>query len=306
MTESGPLHLDLDQLADALAGEPHEHLTGCADCTSRLAELEAADAGVVAALRALPDPAVPDDLAARLTAAFAAEAPLSAPVAETVLGPAASPRRTITALPAQAPRRRFLPAAAAAVLLVSGGGLGYALVSGSTSGSDTASRNSSDSGAETAGGSDLVLNASGTDYADTAAVTGVLPGVLAGSAGPVLLTDSAAAAVPAPPVAEAAPPSAEARTSTEQQAPAAATVAEDLLARLRTPAGLEDCLSAVLPPEEPDLRPRALDYATYQGQPALAVVLPDPDPAKLSVYVVGPDCAVADAKVLAFLRVDAP
>lgn len=289
MTPSGPLHLDLDQLADALAGEQHEHLAGCGDCTSRLAELQAAEAGVVAALRALPDPAVPADLAARLTAAFTAEAPLAAP------------RSTVTALPAAVPRRRWLPAAAAAVLVVSAGGLGYTLVTGSTSGggSDTAS---SDSGSVGGAAADLVLSTSGTDYADPAAVTGALPRILAGTA-ETSLTDSAAGTAPAP--AEAAPPDA-GRSSSEVPAPAAAMAAPDPLARLRTPAGLQDCLSAVLPPEEPDLRPLALDYASYQGQPALAVLLPDPDPAKVSVFVVGPDCAAADAKVLGFLRVDAP
>lgn len=285
MTDTGatgaPTHLDLDQLADALAGEPHEHLSGCADCTSRLAELRAAEAGVLAALRALPAPPVSADLADRLSAAFAAEPPLAE---------AAEPSN-VTALPARTPRRRFLPAAAAAVLLVSGGGLGYALLSGSSGGEQGAS----DAGAEAVGGAVLVTNTSGTDYADLASVEAVLPGVLAGTAASMLSMDSAAGAT------AAQPPSEQARTTTMQ-----APLAEDPLARLRTPAGLQDCLSAVLPPEEPDLRPRALDYATYQGQPALAVVLPDPDPAKLSVYVVGADCAAADAKVLGFLRVDAP
>lgn len=292
MTDSVPTHLDLDQLADALAGEPHEHLSGCASCTSRLGELAAAEAGVVAALRALPDPVVPDDLAERLQAAFAAEPALAEARSE--------PRGTVTALPARAPRRRLLPAAAAAVLVLSAGGLGYGLVSGSTSGSDTAG---TDAGGEAGGAGDLVLNASGTDYADTAAVTGALPAVLAGTA-TAPLTDSAAGAAPAQQLPDAAAPPDQSR-STELQAPAGATVA-DPLERLRTPAGLADCLSAVLPPEEPDLRPRALDYATYQGQPALAVVLPDPDPAKLSVFVVGAGCTAADAKVLGFLRVDAP
>lgn len=285
MTDAAPTHLDLDQLADALAGEPHEHLAGCASCTSRLGELQAAEAGVVAALRALPDPPVPAELADRLSAAFAAGSPLAAA------------RSSVTALPAQAPRRRFLPAAAAAVLLVSGAGLGYALVTGSTSGDDIAA--SGDSAAGLAAGRDLVQNASGADYADPASVSAALPAVLAGTARAAESMDSTA--MRAQPESED-----QADSSAELPAPAAAAVPEDPLARLRDPAGLQDCLTAVLPPEEPDLRPRALDYATYQGQPALAVVLPDPEPGKLSVFVVGPDCAAADAKVLSFLRVDAP
>lgn len=305
MTPSGPLHLDLDQLADALAGEQHGHLVGCAHCTSRLAELAAAEDRVVAALHAMTDPAIPPGLAERLAAAFAAEPPLAEPVAEPPAAPQTETPQgttlagTVTALPAPAPRRRFLPAVAAAVLLASAGGLGYALVTSSTSGNDAA-----DSGAAAASAAELLLSTSGTDYADAAAVTGALPRVLAGGATALQRTDGAAGAAQAP-EADAAAPDAT-RDSTEVQAPAVAAIVEDPLARLRTPAGLEDCLSAVLPPEEPDLRPLALDYASYQGQPALAVLLPDPDPAKLSVYVVGPDCAAADAKVLGFLRVDAP
>jgi hypothetical protein len=70
--------------------------------------------------------------------------------------------------------------------------------------------------------------------------------------------------------------------------------------------GLASCLAALLPPEEPDLRPLALDYASFGGAPALAVVLPDPDPAKLQVFVVGPGCSQADDGVLRFVRVARP
>ncbi len=301
--DPGTTHLDLDALADALAGEPHPHLSDCASCTSRLAELEAAEARVVASLRALPAPAMPDDLPARLSAAFAAESPLAAAAA----APAAA--GNVTALPERAPRRRFLPAAAAAVLLASGGGLGYALLTGGSSSDDTASMAAGDAGAESTG-SALPTSSTGTDYADAAAVGAVLPAVLAGGAAGVAADSTTTMAAPAaPPVGGTAPsaalPPEEARASVDVSATAAAP-ASDPLARLRTPGGLEECLSAVLPPEEPDLRPSALDYATYQGQPALAIVLPDPDPAKLSVFVVGADCAAADARVLSFLRVDAP
>lgn len=280
MTERGALHLDLDQLADALAGEGDAdsaaHRATCPSCTSRLAELEAAEGGVLAALRTLPDPVLPAGLADRLSAAFAAEpAPASA-------------AGTVTALPARAPRRRLLPAAAAAVLALSAGGLGYAVVSGSGGGADTASSNSA-AGGVAAG---PPTSASGADYADAAAVTGVLPDVLAGSAA---AEQDAVAGATAPETA---------RSATELRD--AAATAADPLGRLRTPEGLQDCLSAVLPPEEPDLQPRALDYARYQGRPALAVLLPDPDPAKVSVYVVGPQCAAADATLLGFFRVDAP
>lgn len=279
-------HLDLDALADALAGQGGEqtrgHLSSCGSCSSRLAELEAAEARVVAALGALPDPPLPDGLAERIEAVLRAEP-----------APTAGAGASVTALPARAPRRRLLPAAAAAVLVLTGAGLGVSLVGGG------ADEQTSKAGGSTAGAPPL--SSSGADYADPAAVTGVLPAVLAGGAGPGVSDSSAGTA------ADAAPPEAatsqDARATSQLPAPAAA---EDPLARLRTPEGLADCLSAVLPPEEPDLQPRALDYAQFRGQPALAVLLPDPDPGKVSVYVVGPACAAADAAVLGFFRVDAP
>lgn len=303
MTETSPSHLDLDTLADVLAGEADGsatgHLDACASCTSRLAELAAAEERVVATLSALPPPAVPDDLADRLTAALAAEAPLE-------------PRRsTVTALPERAKRSRsWLPAAAAAVLLVSGAGLGYALLEGprGTQSADSAAGAATD---------DLVLNASGTDYADAAAVTDALPGVLAGTAGDVELEPASARA------GEARARAGEAQrqaggagggATTEESSGDAMSSAEapdasltgNELERLRTPEALTDCLAALLPPEEPETRPLALDYASYAGQPALAVVLPDPDPAKLSVFVVGPGCSRADDSLLHFFRIDAP
>lgn len=54
------------------------------------------------------------------------------------------------------------------------------------------------------------------------------------------------------------------------------------------------------------MRPLALDYARYRGMPALAVVLPDPDPAKVSVFVVGPDCSRNDDDTLFFTRLARP
>ncbi len=92
--------------------------------------------------------------------------------------------------------------------------------------------------------------------------------------------------------------------SNDEVAPLA--VPEDGLAMLRTPEGLAACLSSLLPPDEPDLVPLAVDYATYAGQPALAVLLPDPDPAQVSVFVVGAGCSAEDDGTLFFLRAPRP
>ena len=64
-------HLDLDALADVLAGERDDaHLRTCRHCTDRLGELAAADASVAGALGALPAPPLPDGLSARLAQAL--------------------------------------------------------------------------------------------------------------------------------------------------------------------------------------------------------------------------------------------
>jgi hypothetical protein len=105
----------------------------------------------------------------------------------------------------------------------------------------------------------------------------------------------------------AAAQSQDADQSKTAPAPAAALPeGDEELARLRTPAGLEACLSSLLVEEPPGTRPLAVDYATYDGQPALAVVLPDPDPGSASIFVVGSDCSAADADVLLFRRAPLP
>jgi len=275
-------HLDLDALADALAGEGGgggAHLAGCGSCASRLDELVAAEARVVVVLGALPPPALPADLADRLTAALADQAPLRS----------AAVGASVTALPAaRGPKQRsWLPAAAAAVLLASGAGLGVALLGNGLGGSD------SDETATTAGGLaegdaadvDLLLTESGADWADPAAGTTALPQVLSGGA------DRFALQAPAP---------------AQDSGAESGVQSVDELEVLRTSEGLAGCLSAVLPPDEPGLVPLAVDYASYDGEPALAVVLPDPDPAQVSVFVVGAGCNAADDRTLFFLRAPRP
>lgn len=276
-------HLDLDALADALAGEGDAaaaaHLASCPSCASRLRELEAAEQRVVAVLSALPPPDVPADLTDRLSAAIAAAAPLDPTVAAT--------GASVTALPArEASRRRtWLPAAAAAVLLASGAGIGWSMLSGGTGSDDAATA-----------GRELLASESGTDYADPGSLTATLPAVLAGSAqGGTTFTASSDGAG-----------AATSRSEDTAQAPEAATMAApDPLDRLRTTDGLAACLAG-LQDDGAAVEPLALDYARYSGGPALAVLLPDPDPAKVAVFVVGPECTQTDPQLLHYVRVDRP
>ena len=282
MTDAG--HLDLDALADHLAGEQDAavHLSTCAGCRARLAELEAADALVASVLATLPAPALPADVAARLDRLLADE---HAPTAGDAR-PAAS------VLPLQRrPRRAWVPAAAAGVVLALGGLLGVSLLGEGGERSPLAAGTASDTAAAmpapASGGFPTV--SSGVDYADTSAVAEALPAVLSGTAPEAPLTRAADATGPR----EAAPPTAE-------------SLSVDPLARLRTPEGLADCLAALLPPEDPGLVPLAVDYASYAGEPAVAVLLPDPDPAVVSVFVVGASCTRDADGTLFFTRLERP
>jgi len=304
-------HLDLDALADALEAEPvaRGHLVRCPACAARLEELRAAEADVAASLAALPPPIMPAGLVERIQAALAAEPPLS-PTAGRARAAGAA---TVTPLPRSSRRRArrdapfWLPAAAAAVVLVAGVGLGVLLFDGGGSSSNTDSSATSASAGAPPSPQDTVTavptSATGTDYARPPAVAAALPGVLGapavrlGAAGQSLRSADAAASTSGK--AQAAPGS-------DPVGPAAAPEGSGGLDRLHTPSGLDSCLDALLPPEQPGQEPLALDYARYGGQPALAVVLPDPDPAKVAVFVVGAGCRGDDDATLFFTRVDKP
>jgi hypothetical protein len=292
-------HLDLDALADALAGEGSatdaDHLAGCGDCAARLDELRAADAVVLDRLTGLARPPLPADVAARLDAALAAEEPLAQ---AQPAPPAQHHAPSVTALPARRARAlpSWLPAAAAAVLVIGGGGAVVSQLGGTSGGSESTASSAAGGAAESAEGAtaELLLTASGTDWADPQAPGTALPVVLGGQARRLSLDEGA--------------PQAQAEAESEAQdapAPAAAPLPDEL-ARLRTREGLDACLSSLLAEQGPGVQPLAVDFAGYDGQPALAVVLPDPEPASAAVYVVGSDCSAADPDLLLFRRAPLP
>jgi hypothetical protein len=336
-------HLSLDALADLLAGEGGEadvaHLAGCAGCSGRLDELAAAEVEVAAVLASLPAPPVPDGLAARLQSAFDAE-PALVPAAAAEGAALATQEHTlraggatVTPFPAAGSgrRRSRLPAAAAVAVLVSGGVLGAALLSGGVGGVDE----STTSAADEAGGSaeadpfgDLTRNETGNDYVADGTLAAALPSLLGGSATPLTgalsppsaqesaersADEPAPAAAPAEPVpapsgpVAAARDSAEAPTAQEGTSDFGLTAAGPELDRLRTAEGLASCLLALLPPDDDTVRPLAVDYAAYSGQPALVVLLPGSGaPDKVDVFVVGAGCAQPDASLLFFAQLDRP
>ncbi len=290
-------HAGLDALADLLAGEgsteTEAHLRDCPTCAQALGDLDAALVPVTAALAALPEPEPAPELVQRIETAIAQERAATAPGPSAApLGSSAAPSSTVTPLGAARSRRtRWLPALsgiAAAAALVTGG-----VVFWSGSGSS-----SSDSTALSAGARTFATSNTGTDYLkDGQGLAAALPGLLAGP------TEAAkAAGTPA----TLASDTAGGASSLEVPAPNSATVqGVDPLTALRAPATLAACLAGLTDAADPGL-PLALDYAQFEGQPALVVVLPTTKPGKVDVFVVGAACTQADAHLLFFTRLDRP
>jgi hypothetical protein len=217
-------HLDLDALADALAGERPDdpHLAACGPCRARLAELAAADTAVQASLGALADPSEPDGLAERLRRALADEARADAVAPGSgrvvALGTQRSPQRSSQRSPQRSRKRSAQRAwqqpVAACLALVLAGGVGWALVQGGSSGTDASTAaggaaESSDGGGGGEASEQLAAGVprtrTGTDWADDAAGRAALPQVLAAQDAGAL--GGAAQVVPSGPPAAAAAPS---------------------------------------------------------------------------------------------------
>jgi hypothetical protein len=282
-------HLDLDALADAATGQPTQevadHLAGCEQCRAALEEVRAAQGPVTAALAALPAADLPTDVAASLSAALARESRATGTASVTTL-PSASQRS-----------RHWLPAAAAVVLLLAGAGYGISRLG--SPGSNSESSAGAASAKDSTRSLNVVRNDSGTDYTGRAALAAAVPDLLAGTAARAAADAQSRSTLTAPPPAP---------MSGAGVNPSAGTLAAaaDPLARLRDNAGLADCLLALLPPDDPAVRPLALDYAQFKGSPAMVVVLPSTLPNKLDVFVVGPDCSQANDSTLFYTSVDKP
>ncbi len=285
-------HADLDALADLLAGEgtPEQaaHLAGCPACQVSLTELTAADGQVRATLHSLPVPEFPADLATRLASLVAAERTASptprpgTPVAATVT-PLAS-RRQVRWWPAASGVAAAAALILGAVVVTQGGG------------------SSPDATTALTKRAALPTSSTGNDYTqDGELLTAVLPSLLAGNADPALRSIvGGAPAVPAP----AAPRGASEAPAADNGAVTELSVV-DPLAPLRDPATLAGCLAGLSDDSDPGI-PLALDYAAYQGAPALVVVLPTTKAGKVDVFVVGAGCTQADADLLFFTRLDDP
>ena len=252
------------------------------------------DADVRALLAFLRDePAeMPADVAARLDAVLAEErraaaargagGPLDGSAGGTGSG-SATPVAPVTVLPTRPERRgpstrtlAVLGGVAAAVLAVVGG---VALLGGAGGGS------SSSSTASGVAGSTTRISASGTAYAPatlTAQVTALVAAVRAEGG-----VD--AQATPATPSAATPAPFGAATGGTAHPAPLTADAAAGCVRALTDGAS-----STAL----------AVDSGSYQGQPAVVVVIPTKgDPTSLDVFVVRPDCGPGSTTIREFRHI---
>jgi hypothetical protein len=278
-------HLEPDALADLHEGlltgpaeaAAREHLAGCPACAADLEVLAGMPARLAAA--AATEPA-PDDVVRRWDDALTDVAAEPAGTAATrTVTPLRSPDRA-------APRgMRWLQAAAVVVLLLAGGAVGVSALrdlGGGDAGADNAATDTAGGAAEErAASASFRLTASGRNWtADT--VTAAAPDLVAGL-----------------PVALGSGP--QAPDATEDRAQ---MYADEPAARLAGGPALADCVTALA---DGPVTPLAVDLGRYEKSAAAVIILPTPDdPATMDVWVVGPDCAQADAKVLYFARVGRP
>lgn len=272
----GDGHLSPDTLADLAEGlldaretlAARGHLVGCAQCSARQTRLGEvsrllADSGDVGPL--------PPDVAGRLDDALAAEA----------AGTSTSDRQ-----PDRSPfGMRVLQAAAAAVLLLAGVGIGVSALQGGGDSESAEQSTAADAGGGAAARqSAFTVTASGRNWSPDTVVEAV-PELVSG----------AFPAAESPPAAEG---------GSEDSGAARPQLLSGDLGRLAGGPPLADCVTALA---DGPAAPLAVDLATWQGNPAAVIVLPTPDdPATVDTWIVGPGCSQADAQVLHFARVARP
>jgi anti-sigma factor RsiW len=284
---TGPVsgaHPDVDELSayadgelDAARGpEVREHVASCAECTGDLRALHL----VVAELAALPSPTMPTDVAARLDQAIARERRVQPAAGTDVL-----PRRRRSG-----PGWTTGAAAAVAIGLVAVIGIGAVSQLNSTQEDKPAAGTA---GALREGGTaeqaTTAVYDSGTNYAKDD-LGRQLAATLSGQARDQL-------AVPAQPDQAPAAPGA------TESAPTRTRAEDSYMSLDRDPGRLQACLQAI----DPEQTPVAVDFARFENKPALLVALPGDTDNTLWIFMVEPECGVADdAKVLYSRQVARP
>jgi hypothetical protein len=241
----------------------------------------AQDADVRALLGTLraEDVPMPDDVVRRINAAVVAERVAStlpdSPAALVDADDAEAGGGSLTVLPTPQERRArssrgfsMLLAAAAAVVVVVG--VGAMVTRSGGLGGSTASGGAASAAPETAGGAVGRVSDSGSAYSATG-LSAQVKSLVGGQAPAVSSPTSDTGSEPTP-------------TGSRSALYAAAAP---------TGAVLDRCLQLLTTSATPPA-PVAVDSGTYEGKPALVVVLPtEDDPASLDVFVVAPGCGTA-------------
>ncbi len=263
-------HPDLDALCDLhgglLAGSAAEadlatHIADCASCTDFLALL----ATTGEQLAGLPALQIPSDVAARIDSALAAEAATVAATEAAVVTPMRPSRRSR--------RSRWMPSAgavAAGVALLMAAGIGISALTAPGDSSGREAGLASDKAAPTT-----------RQPRDAGVVANYTATTLAGGVQALVAGRTSAGAGGAKPSATPLP------LGAQQDS------AESALARLRSPSQLAACVAELA--GRPGVTPLAVDFAFYEGSPAVIIVLPGSDAASVQAWVVGPACTTGKA-----------
>jgi hypothetical protein len=292
-------HPGLDQLAEfdlGVAGPETttvaEHVGGCPQCRAALATLRATQA----LLSALPQDAMPADIAARLEARIADVSGLAADEPETGDSePAAAP----TIVPLEGRRRGRAwntpaiagVAAGVAVLMLAGAIVAGVVLHGRHSGTTASNADGGTAAAGASAGAGIKEWSTGSDYTATN-LAQLVPRLVTASPPP-----QPVGGVRAP---QATSPSrlSSSSASTAESAPAApgGGAGQEL-----TLAGLQASRAAVVEcghilAGDPTVVPEAVDFARFNGRPAAVFALPSPGhPASIDVWVVRSTCSPASA-----------
>jgi len=221
---------------------------------------------------------MPVDVAARLDAALAAEHAEDVPGA---LAPALASSSAIS-LPTPATRRwwanhRILQAAAALVLVLAGGAVVVPMLQNATGPTSMETAGSAGGGEGTGGAAKDTA-----ELPEAAAPRQVLASGRNYRAGTF--------------AAQAAQLVAAARGESRSGSPDRPLGASKTLDRLADPPALAQCLAGL---PGGSTSPLLVDYALFEGRPAVLVVREQPDdPDQLRVYAVGPTCSARDAQIL--------
>ena len=298
---AGDGHLDGEALADLQEGllDPaadlaaRGHLAGCPTCAERADRLDRLPALLAGAGTVGP---VPVEVATGIDAALSAEAvSAGAPGARTVTPLDPARRRSPVGM-------RVLQAAAVLVLVLAGVGLALSALGGNDD-TGTAGSTAGDAGGNAEKATRLgqfPLTVSGRAWTGST-LSEAVPDLLAARLSPPVDAQSLRESASGSDSSRTDGPDGEAADGAGTPAPAAAPGGAE---RLAAGPALAECVAALA---DGPVTPLAVDLATWDGDPVAVILLPTPDDAgTVDAWVVAPDCAAADAKVLYFARLARP